>query len=100
MSAPRILLARTGERDGFVIAVMPGADEYTSGARLAVGSIYRTSRDGEAELWRAWLWPAAGGAMHVTRSCTAVDAISETRLRERLQKRAGKIGPWWGGEAG
>lgn len=95
MTSPQILIASTGPRDALVIAVMPAPDSYTSGAFLAVGSIYRTSPDGEPEAWRAWLWPSAGGVMHVTQHCEAVDAPSAGRLRERLQARAGKE-PWWG----
>jgi len=96
--APRIRIASTGERSGFVIAVMPRKDPYTSSARLAVGDVYRISRDDQPEKWRAWLWPEAGGAMHVTRTCEAVDAGDLRRLGERLQQRADKS-PWWGGEA-
>ena len=96
MNTPRILIALTGDRDGLVIATMPPVDEYTSGARLVVASFYRISRDDQAEKWRAWLWPEAGGALHVTRSCEAVSAGTPEQLRERLQKRADKDGPWWG----
>lgn len=99
MTAPRILIARTGDRDAFVIASMPRQDAYTSGARLVVGAVYRTSRDDQPEKWRAWLWPSAGGAMHMTQSCEAMDAPAPGKLLERLQKRADKDGPWWG-EAG
>jgi hypothetical protein len=99
VSAPRIVIARTGDRQGLVVAVLPPQDEYTSSERVVVGDVRQISPEGQREKWRAWLWPAAGGAMHTTQSCTAVDAISETRLRERLQKRVGKDGPWWGGEA-
>jgi hypothetical protein len=102
VSAPQILIARTGPRDGLVIAAMPGKDPYTSGTRLVVGSVYRTSPDdkpvNQPGNWRAWLWPAAGGAMHVTQSCEAIDAATTEKLLERLRKRAGH-GPWWGGEA-
>ena len=98
MNGPQVAIARTGERDALVIAVMPAPDSYTSGARLVVGSIYRNSPDGEPENWRAWLWPAAGGEMHVTRSCEAIDAGTPEKLQEKLQKRAGR-GPWWAGEA-
>lgn len=94
MTAPRILIARTGERQGLVIAVMPPQDQYTSSERVAVGDVYQTSPDGQPEKWRAWLWPSAGGAMHVTRSCEAVDAAAVERLRERLQKLADKE-LWW-----
>ena len=95
MNAPRIAIASTGERDGLIIAVMPAADEYTSGATLAVGSVYRISRDVQPEKWRAWLWPEAGGALHVTQSCDAVDAGTPGLLRDKLQKRADKSGAWW-----
>jgi hypothetical protein len=98
MNTPRILIALTGDRDGLVIATMPPVDEYTSGARLAVGSVCRVSRDDEAAKWRAWLWPSAGGVMHVTRSCEALSAGGTEHLRERLQKRA-DAGLWWSGTA-
>jgi hypothetical protein len=94
VNAPRILIARTGDRDGYVVAVMPRDDPNVSGQRLVTGDVRRTSPDGEPEKWRAWLWPSAGGAMHVTQSCEAVDAAAVERLRERLQKRADKE-PWW-----
>jgi hypothetical protein len=100
--APRIRIASTriastGERSGYLIAVMPPGGPYTSGAVLAVGDFFRISHDGEPEKWRAWLWPEAGGAMHVARSCEAVDAGDLKRLGERLQGRADKDGAWWGG---
>ena len=97
--APRILIASTGERGGFVIASMPPEGPYTSGARLLVGDVHRISPGEGPEKWRAWLWPEAGGAMHVTRSCEAVDAGDLERLGERLQKRADKDGAWWDGGA-
>jgi hypothetical protein len=97
VTAPRILIARTGDRQGLVVAVLPPQDEYTSSERVVVGDVRQTSPEGQPEKWRAWLWPAAGGAMHVTRSCEAVDATTAELLREQLQKRAGKDGPWWGG---
>lgn len=97
--APRILIARTGERSGYLIAVMPPEGPYVSGARLLVGDVHRISPGGDPEKWRAWLWPEAGGGMHVTRTCEAVDAGDLKRLGERLQKRADKDGPWWAGEA-
>jgi len=96
VTGPRIILARTGERDGYVVAVMPGRDRYHSGARLAVGDISRISRDDQAEKWRAWLWPSAGGVMHVSKSVDAVDARTPEQLHGRLQKRADGDGPWWG----
>jgi hypothetical protein len=99
VGAPRIHIARDGERIGFVIAGLPPEGPYVSGARLVVGDVHRISCDGEPEKWRAWLWPEAGGVMHVTRTCEAVDAGTLKRLGERLQKRADKDGPWWGGEA-
>jgi hypothetical protein len=96
--APRILIASTGERSGLVIAVTPPESPYVSGARLTVGDVHRISFDEDPEKWRAWLWPEAGGVMHVTRACEAVDASDLGRLGDRLQKRADKDGPWWGGE--
>src|SRR5476651_674005 len=84
----RVLIATTGPHSGLVIAVMPPESLYVNSARLAVGDIHRISPDGEPEKWRAWLWPEAGGALHVTRSCEAVDAGDLKRLGERLQKRA------------
>ena len=50
--APRIRIARTGERSGYLIAVLPPGGPYTSGAVLAVGD-FRISHDGELEKWRA-----------------------------------------------
>jgi hypothetical protein len=96
---PRILIARTGERFGLVIATMPAANEYTNGARLAVGSVYRISHDDSPEKWRAWLWPIPGGAMHVTQHCDAVDAGTPVLLCRRIQERADQDGPWWDSEA-
>jgi hypothetical protein len=105
VTGPLIAIGRTGPRCGFVIAAMPPegqghlapSAQTRSGQTLVVGSIYRTSPDGQPEEWRAWLWPVAGGDMHVTRSCEAVDAAAPEKLLERLRKRAGKDGPWWGG---
>jgi hypothetical protein len=99
VTGPRILIASTGERSGFIIAVMPPEGPYVSGARLLVGDVHRISFDEDPEKWRAWLWPEANGALHVTRTCEAVDAADLKRLGERLQKRADKGGPWWGGGA-
>ena len=97
MNAPRIVLTSTGDhRSGYLVAVMPAPDSYTSGARLVVGDVYRNSADGEPANWRAWLWPAAGGSMHTTQSCDAVDAPTPERLWDKLQKRVSKDGPWWG----
>lgn len=95
MSAPRILIARTGDRQGLVIAVLPPQDQYTSSERVVVGDVRQISPDDQPETWRAWLWPVAGGALHVTRSCDAADAASPEKLLEKLQKRA-EGGPWWG----
>jgi hypothetical protein len=98
-AGPELRIARTGERSGFVIAVMPPKDSYNSGARLVAGDVFRISRDEEPEKWRAWLWPSAAGVMHVTQHCEAVDAGTVQRLLARLQKRADKDGPWWDGES-
>jgi hypothetical protein len=103
MTGPRIVIARTGDRSGFVIATMPPAGQEhlapsaqtRRGERLVVGSVHRVSTDEQPEEWRAWLWPLAGGAMLQTQSCDVIDAKSPGRLLERLQKRADKDGPWW-----
>jgi hypothetical protein len=95
--APRILIASTGERSGLVVASMPPESPYVFGARLVVGDVYRISPDGDPEKWRVWLWPSPGGVMRATQHCEAVDAGDLKRLGERLQKRADKDGPWWGG---
>lgn len=103
MSGPQIILARTGQRDALVIAAIPpGGQEQRApsaqtlrGETLVVGCAYRFSKDGEVpEDWRAYLWPVAGGNMHVTQSCEAVGAPALGQLRDKLQKR----GPWWDGE--
>jgi hypothetical protein len=99
VTAAQIAIACTGPRDGFVIAAMPSEDPYISSERLVVADVRRISPDGAAELWRAWLWPAAGGAMHVAQSCEAIDAATTVELLERLRKRAGKGGQWWGRDA-
>jgi len=101
VTGPRIAIALSGGRSGYVVAVLPPADGYHSGPVLAVGSVLRTDGDGEAETWRAWLWPAAGGAVHVTRSCAVADAEGPGVLAGKLQKRCDKDGPWWrAGDAG
>ncbi len=95
MTAPIVSIAMTGDRSGLIIATIPAPDRYHSGARLVVGDVRRISADGEPEAWKAWLWPAAGGVMHVTQSTGAIEAKTAKRLGERLQERAGKQGPWW-----
>jgi hypothetical protein len=94
MSGPQVKVALTGDRSGFVIAVMPPDDGYHGGRVLAVGSVLRVDGDGEPEEWRAWLWPSAGGAAHVSQSCPVIDAGKPDALRDKLQKRAGE-GAWW-----
>lgn len=107
-SGPLISVALTGPREGYVLAYAPRVGEedllpsqrHHMGAVLAVGSLFRRSGDGEPEDWRAWLWPVAGGDVHITRHCDAVDDKSPERLRDRLQKSADKEGPWWAAEDG
>jgi hypothetical protein len=92
--AALIAVALSGDRKGWIIAPMPRTTPYTMGVRLVVGDAYRVSADGEPEQWRAWLWPQAGGDVHVTQSCEAVDAKTVAQLAEKIRKRAAK-GPWW-----
>lgn len=94
MNGPRICLASTGERGGYLIAVLPPPEGFHNGPRLVVGDVRRVSADGEPEHWKAWLWPVAGGVMHVTQNCDAAENASPVRLLDRLQKRAEKE-PWW-----
>lgn len=103
MNGPTVRVALDSEVSGYIIASVPhpGEDDLPPsqqmhmGARLVVGDVLRVDGDGdEQEAWRAWLWPLAGGDMHTTRSCEAVDAPSVARLRERIGKRAAK-GAWW-----
>ncbi len=106
VSGPLIRVALTGPRSGYLIAAIPPEGEERlppsrqtcRGPSLVVGDVYRVSPDGAAEVWRAWLWPVAGGAVSQMQSCDAVDAISAERLGVRVQKRADKDGPWWGGQ--
>lgn len=102
MSGPLIRIALTGNREGYVIAAIPPPgqehlppSQQTRGwTTLVTGDVRRISADGEPEKWRAWLWPQAGGALPVTRSCDAADAGSIGALLGKLRKRAGKE-PWW-----
>jgi hypothetical protein len=80
---------------GYIIATVPVESEYTFPVRIAVGDYRQVSADGEPEVWKAWLWPVAGGAMHVTRSVAAAERPTEAALLETLQQRARKA-PWWG----
>lgn len=89
-----ITVALYGEGHGFIIAVIPRADPYHMGTSLVVGDVRKISAEGEPELWRAWLWPVAGGNLPVTQSCKASDAASTDTLRARLQKRADSKA-WW-----
>jgi hypothetical protein len=93
----RIELAPRGA-GGYIIATVPVEAEYVFPARIAVGDYRKVSADGEPEVWKAWLWPVAGGAMHVTRSCAAAERPTEAALLETLQKRARKA-PWWAAAA-
>jgi hypothetical protein len=89
-----VKVALTDERVGFVIATTEPTDGYHSGQVLAVGAVLRINGDGEPEAWQAWLWPQAGGALHVAQSCAAVEAGTSVELAEKTRKRAAK-GAWW-----
>jgi len=94
VSTPQVVIARNGERSGFVVAsIVTG--QYRMGLRLVVGQVYRDSKEDAPENWRAWLWPQAGGDMAVTQSCEAVDAGTLDKLSDKLRRRAAKE-PWWG----
>ena len=80
---------------GYVIAVTEPLDGYHSGVVLAVGSVLRVSAEGQPEEWQAWLWPHAGGALHVTQSCETETANDPAQLAEKLRKRVAKLGLWW-----
>ena len=92
----RIELAPRGA-GGYVIATVPVEAEYTFPVRIAVGD-YRQVSEQPNENWKAWLWPVAGGAMHVTRSCAAAERPTEALLLAALQQRARKA-PWWAAAA-
>lgn len=89
-----VTVVLAGERSGWVVASVERPDPYHMGERLVVGDVHRISADGEPELWRAWLWPLAGGNLPVTQSCKASDAASPATLRARLQKRSDSKA-WW-----
>jgi hypothetical protein len=94
MNGPLIRVAMTGDRHGYVIAVMLAPDRYRGGECLVVGDVRRISADGEPEAWKAWLWPVAGGSVPVTQSCDAVESPNPVRLLDKLQKRADGES-WW-----
>lgn len=103
MTGPWIKLALTGDRSGYILAVLahegeehlPPSQRMHMGTVLVTGNFYRRSADEEPEDWRAWLWPAADGDIHTTQHCDAIDDTATERLRDRLQKHADKQGPWW-----
>lgn len=98
----RIELALTGPSSGYVIAILPPPDGHWSGARLVVGDVRDLSAYDQPEgfprkgpeAWKAWLWPEAGGALHVTQTCQAAEAGSAEKLLEKIRRTA-KAGPWW-----
>jgi hypothetical protein len=90
-----VRVARTGPRTADIIATVPSGDQYLSPVTIVVGSCRRISADEEPELWRAWLWPAAGGSMHVTQSCNAVERPTLRMLEKALIRRVAKEGAWW-----
>jgi len=99
VNGPLVRIAMTGDRHGYVIAVMPAPDRYGNGERLVTGDVRRISADGEPEAWKAWLWPVAGGAGRHGQSCEAVESPNQVRLLERLQQRADKESWWERGES-
>lgn len=92
---PMTKVALDSEGRGYVITVTEPLDGYHSGTVLATGSVLRVSGDGRPDEWKAWLWPEAGGALHVAQSCQAETAASPAQLQEKLRKRVAKHGPWW-----
>ena len=95
MTGPQITIALTGPHRGYVVATMPAPDEHTFPARLLVGDVRDNSGDGHGEKWLAWLWPKAGGEMHVTQHCEALHAATPEQLADRLQRHANRLGEWW-----
>jgi len=90
-----IAVALYDDRHGWVVAALEPASDYCSPQRLVVGDVGRVSGDGQRDAWKAWLWPEAGGALHVSRSCAAVEAPSPEGLARALRRRAEKEGTWW-----
>jgi len=90
-----VRVARTHDRAADIIATVPSGDQYLRPATVVTGSCRRISRDGEPEQWRAYLWPCAGGSMHTTQSCDAIDRKTVDLLGKALGHRLAKEGPWW-----
>jgi hypothetical protein len=89
----------SGDSHGWVIAVIPSEDRYVMGATLVVGCVRGNngwdSEPGGAVEFKAWLFPLPGGALRLSTHCDAVTAGDVKALRDKLQKRADKGGPWW-----
>jgi hypothetical protein len=84
---------------GWVIAVIPSPDRYVMAETLVVGSVRGNNgwdcEPGGTVEFKAWLWPEPGGALRLGTHTEAVTATDVKALRDKLQKRAGKDGPWW-----
>jgi hypothetical protein len=94
-----ISVAMAGESHGWVLAVIPSPDRYVMAETLVVGSV-RGNNGWDAEPggtveFKAWLWPFPGGAVRLGTHTEAVTAATPEALRDKLQKHAGKVGPWW-----
>ena len=94
-----ISVAMSGDSHGWVMAVIPSPDRLVMGTTLAVGSVRGNngwdSEPGGTVEFKAWLWPEPGGALRLGTHAEAVTAASPDALRDKLQKRADKDGPWW-----
>lgn len=89
----------SGDSRGWVIAVIPSPDRYVMGTTLVVGSVRGNNgwdcEPGGKPEFKAWLWPAPGGALRVSTHADAVTATDVKALRDKLQKRADRQGHWW-----
>lgn len=94
-----ISVAMASESHGWVMAVIPSGDRLVMGTTLVVGSVRGNngwdSEPGGTVEFKAWLYPQPGGAIHLGTHCDAVTAGDVKALRDRLQKRHDKQGPWW-----
>jgi hypothetical protein len=90
-----VRVARTGDRTADIVVTVPSGDEYLSPVTIVVGSCRRSSADEDPEKWKAWLWAAAGGSMHVTQSCNAVERPTLRMLEKALIRCLVKDGAWW-----
>jgi hypothetical protein len=83
----------TAARTGFVLAVDTSA---TPGTAQVVGQVHRSSIDGEAEAWKAWLWEQPGRYPPTSQHTQAITAKGKpSELREALRRRHAAKGAWW-----